>query len=168
MEKVQKTETCWLWTGATGQWGYGLIRPDGGGKKIATHRLSYELHYGPIPDGLWCLHRCDTPACVRPEHLFLGTGKDNTQDMVDKGRHWMHTHPEKVLRGDQVWTRRFPERVPRGAAHNQAKLTDDDVRAIRQLYKPGSIKHQDLAEQFGVSRSLISMILARKIWTHLP
>src|SRR5262245_56294238 len=82
--KVQKTETCWLWTGAKTR-GYGAINIDH--HAVLAHRVSYELHIGPIPDGLYVLHRCDVHACVRPDHLFLGTHLDNIQDMVLKKRH---------------------------------------------------------------------------------
>lgn len=82
--KVQKTDTCWLWTGVIGAHGYGVF----GGKKTRgrAHRLMWERVNGPIPDGLNVCHRCDNPPCVNPAHLFLGTVKDNAQDMMRKGR----------------------------------------------------------------------------------
>lgn len=89
---VKKTETCWLWikanNGGDGRTHiYGVMgRGRRGEGLIRTHRYSWELHNGPIPEGLCVLHRCDEPLCIRPDHLFLGTLKDNTQDMVTKGR----------------------------------------------------------------------------------
>lgn len=89
---VKKTETCWIWTrannGGDGRTHiYGVMsRGRRGEGLIRTHRYSWELHNGSIPEGLCALHRCDEPLCVRPDHLFLGTLKDNTQDMVTKGR----------------------------------------------------------------------------------
>ena len=82
---VEKTEGCWLWTGAKTGGGYGYIRRSGK-EKMSAHRASWEMHNGPVPEGLWVLHRCDTPACVRPDHLFVGTRADNMRDAHEKGR----------------------------------------------------------------------------------
>jgi len=75
---------CWIWMGSTTQKGYGDIKYDK--KHHRAHRLSYELHNGAIEDGLMVCHSCDTPSCINPEHLFMGTAQDNTDDMVKKGR----------------------------------------------------------------------------------
>jgi hypothetical protein len=99
---VEKTDDgCWEWTARCipvpnhpDQRGHGQIRIDG--KAVLTHRFSWELHNGPIPDGLLVLHRCDNRPCVRPDHLFLGTHKDNTLDAMSKGR--MVLHPENLAR----------------------------------------------------------------------
>jgi hypothetical protein len=90
-KKVNKTENCWIWTGGgMGGWGehkYGCI---GNGRRgtgsTFAHRFSWTIHYGTIPDGMDVLHKCDNTLCVNPEHLFLGTQKDNSKDMVKKGR----------------------------------------------------------------------------------
>lgn len=76
---------CWLWIGGVASKGYGRFNI-GNREQVQAHRFSWELHYGKIPDGLWALHRCDNPPCVNPEHLFLGTCRDNHQDMIQKGR----------------------------------------------------------------------------------
>jgi hypothetical protein len=85
--KVQKSDGCWLWTAAARKNGYGIFaerRPRS--RTYSAHRLSYELTFGPISSGLSVLHRCDNRRCVRPDHLFLGTARENTQDMIAKGR----------------------------------------------------------------------------------
>ena len=83
-ERVDRSGDCWLWTGAITGVGYGHIYADG--RLAYTHRLAYELTYGPIPEGLFVCHHCDNPPCCRPEHLFLGTAQDNQSDMAAKGR----------------------------------------------------------------------------------
>ena len=84
---VEKGPGCWTWTGAKGQEGYGkfsVLIPRL--HQIRAHRFSYELHFGPLPAGMQVCHHCDTPSCVRPDHLFVGTQLDNMRDMVAKGR----------------------------------------------------------------------------------
>jgi hypothetical protein len=83
--KVDKTPTCWLWRGAKSR-GYGRFKVDTV-HAPRVHRIVWELTHGPIPTGLSVLHRCDTPACVNPAHLFLGTQRDNVYDAIEKGRH---------------------------------------------------------------------------------
>ena len=82
--KVRKGDGCWLWTGARINDGYGLLKRSG--KTILAHRFSYELAHGPVPAGLVVMHKCDTPACVRPDHLKPGTNLENSRDMAAKGR----------------------------------------------------------------------------------
>lgn len=97
--KVAKGDGCWLWTGATHRNGYGSFKLRGG-RQVRAHRFSWELARGPVPDGLSVLHRCDNRRCVRPEHLFVGTQRENLSDMVAKGRsatcgpRWHHTASE--------------------------------------------------------------------------
>lgn len=87
--KVEKTDDCWLWVGSKTKTGYGKLW-DGidrtGSGTIDAHRLSWILHFGPIPEEMYVCHRCDVKVCVRPDHLFLGTPKQNTADMFLKGR----------------------------------------------------------------------------------
>jgi hypothetical protein len=83
--KINKTDTCWFWLGALrGKSGYGAIKIEG--KVVDTHRFSYSLHYGEIPKGMLICHTCDNKTCVNPNHLFLGTFKDNFEDAKTKKR----------------------------------------------------------------------------------
>lgn len=86
--KVAQAEGCWLWLGAKGRRGYGYLHRGGKTDRhpIRAHRASWEIHFGAIPAGLWVLHKCDNPPCVNPNHLFLGTRKDNMDDCASKGR----------------------------------------------------------------------------------
>ncbi len=88
---INEDTDCWEWQNATNNIGYGMFRWKTG-KMRTAHRASYELHIGPIPDGLVVCHKCDNPKCVNPEHLWVGTMKDNHDDMVSKGRH--HIRPK--------------------------------------------------------------------------
>ena len=85
--KVKKTDSCWLWTGSRqGKYGYLHQGSHSVRSPIRPHRFSWEIHFGKIPEGLWVLHHCDVPLCVRPDHLFLGDRKANMLDAARKGR----------------------------------------------------------------------------------
>jgi hypothetical protein len=89
--RIKKLESgCWEWLGAKDELGYGIIKVDG--KTMATHRLSYALTNGFIPNGLLVLHKCDNPSCCNPDHLFVGTQLDNVWDSINKGRHITFGH----------------------------------------------------------------------------
>jgi hypothetical protein len=83
---VPELGPCWVWIGSPDKHGYGLLFVAFPHRYVPAHRVSYELNVGPIPEGLFVLHRCDNPPCVRPDHLFLGTKSDNSRDMHQKGR----------------------------------------------------------------------------------
>ena len=145
--RVLKTDDCWIWTGPVSNSGYGVVMFQR--KNYLVHRLSYELHFGPIPDDMWVLHRCDNPICVRPDHLFLGTPQDNTSDMIAKNRRISPTPNPK-----------------RGQEHPMAKLTGIQVDKIRSLYATGQYKQANLARRYGVTRTTICDILHGRIWKH--
>jgi HNH endonuclease len=163
---VRKTEGCWLWTGPTNG-RYGRV-----GRRTYAHRVSYELEHGPIPDGLFVMHNCDTPLCVRPDHLRVGTAKENTQDAVAKRRmatgerHGTKTHPETVARGARHGTKTHPERINRGEDRPQSKLTEEDVRQIRQLAALGETRAL-LARRYGVTSTVIRRIAEGTSWRHV-
>jgi hypothetical protein len=152
--KVEKSPECWIWTACVGQFGYGKFGV--AGSTVAAHRYSYELAYGPVPEGLCVLHRCDNRRCVRPEHLFLGTRADNTADMVAK---------QRAACGNRHGSRTQPQRTARGERVAGCKLTAENVR---QIFLRGATEFQaDLAAEFSVSQSAISAILTRKRWLHV-
>lgn len=144
-KKVEKTDSCWLWTGGSDCNGYGRMgvgRSDEG--TILAHRFSYELHRGPIAGNLFVCHRCDNPQCVNPNHLFLGTALDNVQDMIAKSR---NAHGEKA-----PWS----------------KLTETQVTEIRQRYAAGGITQKALAKEYGLIQTTVGEIVRRVIWKHVP
>lgn len=143
--KVVKADGCWLWTGSKTKQGYGRLQAGGkGSATISAHRLSYEIHHGDIPDGLVVMHKCDCPSCVNPDHLTVGTHKDNTADMIRKGR--------------QVIAPALGEANPR------SKLTADMVRYIRANPHRG---HKDLADEFGLSPNAVRGVRIGRTWTHI-
>lgn len=131
---------CLIWLGSTNTGGYGEI--DYNGHTLKTHRATWELEKGPIPEGLCVLHKCDNPPCRNIEHLFIGTRANNVEDMVRKNRH----------------------SAPRGEAHADAKLTEADIRKIRSLYATGRYRQVDLAERFGCIQAHISRIVRKANW----
>jgi hypothetical protein len=146
---VEKTDSCWLWTGkSVDRAGYGKLSTGGKGSphKMA-HRISYELHKGEIPDGLVVMHSCDNPKCVNPEHLSVGTHKQNTHDAVAKGRMVCN----------------LPVGGMHGRANPNAKLNDNAVRQIRA----STVKASDLAAKYGVSKTVINMVRRRETWRHI-
>ena len=143
-----QSDKCWEWKGARFDppWDYGMIAngtlPSGKPKMVGAHRISWELHNGPIPGGMRVCHTCDNPPCVNPAHLFLGTAKDNTQDMVKKGR----CNPAVGERG------------------GFAKLTWEGVRELRRRYATEHISHTRLARELGLAQGTVSAILRGEAW----
>lgn len=142
--KVSKSDSdqCWLWTAGLKR-GYGRIKVKG--KDELAHRFSWKLHFGDIQNNLWVLHHCDNPLCCNPAHLFLGTNQDNVDDRESKHRN----------------------QPSRGEEHYNHRLSTKDVLEICEKYRKGVVTHQSLANEHGVSRSLITQILLGKRWRHL-
>lgn len=145
---------CWIWTRSRTNQGYGAFKRAGSRKPQLGHRISWEIHRGLIPDGLLVLHKCDRPACVNPDHLFLGSFKDNTQDMVSKNRH-----------SAKYWPRP-PERVARGNAIPLAKLNPGLVLEIRAAFATGE-SMRSIGRRVGVTHESIRKVVRGKSWTHV-
>lgn len=132
---------CWLWIGSRDAGGYGRLHV--AGTPMLASRASYIVHFGTIPAGQSVLHKCDTPQCVNPFHLFLGTQADNIRDMHEKGR--------ALKRG------------MKGTEHHKAKLDEAAVRAIRA--SPDS--DAQIAKAHGLARATIYAIRKRRSWAHI-
>lgn len=132
---------CWKWTGGFLRNGYGQVRI--AKKTRLTHRVSYELFIGPIPEGICVCHKCDNRWCVRPDCFFLGTRHENMGDCAKKGR---SSH---------------------GSAHPNAVFSELDVLQIRAAHSAGGVTHKGLAKEYGVHLITIGRILRRERWKHI-
>lgn len=149
-EKVRVGDGCWAWTASM------LGRDYGGfwkaGRMHAAQRVAWELARGPVPAGLFVLHSCTNPLCVRPSHLLLGTQTDSMRMKVARGRHrYVQAPLERRICGERQW---------------RAKLTVDAVRRIREQAGLGR-RHVDIATDFGVRRPTVSKIVRRGAWAHV-
>jgi len=141
----RKEDECWEWQGRrlnhedAPDYDYGVIYEGGidGGRAILTHRVSWQLHNGPIPKGLYVCHSCDNPSCVNPAHLFLGTQFDNMRDMSKKERGW------------------------------HRKLTGEQVKEIHQRWRSEKISKSQLACEYGITNSTLLSLLSGQSWHHL-
>jgi len=140
--EFQRDTKCWIWTASTAGKGYGQIKIPGTRKQIYAHRLSYLIHCGEIPKGMHVCRVCDTPKCVKPTHLFLGSCEENLQDMKVKDRHL------------------------KGVKNKRAKLTDEKVMRIHSLSKEG-LSQGKIAEIFQISQGQVWRILKGKRWEHI-
>ena len=131
---------CWIWIGCyTCATGYGRIKIDG--KHTLSHRASYEMYIGPIPKNLHCLHSCDTPECVNPDHLFLGTHQDNMADRDAKGR----------------------GNAPNGEKCGASKLTES--QALEIFHAKGT--NQEIADHYGITSANVGYIKRKVTWKHI-
>jgi len=137
-QKVHKTDRCWLWIGGKFGSGYGAFN-DRNRKPQGAHRISWLFHFGEIPSGLLVCHHCDNPICVRPDHLFVGTEKDNQVDRVRKGRGGI------------------------GERNGNSKLTTEKVKLMRQKLAAGATTTM-VAKEFGVSQEMASYIRLNRYW----
>ena len=130
---------CWLWTGPHYPDGYGRLWVNG--KHSLAHRLQWERFNGPIPKGMLICHHCDTPPCINPDHLFLGTHTDNMRDAARKGRQ------------KNQW----------GEKNSNAIFTEDQIRAIRNDNRIARL----IASEYGAAEITISQIKSRHRWPHV-
>ena len=137
---IRNNDECWSWQGYISPFGYGLFYVDGQFK--LAHRLTWMLVYGQITKPC-VLHKCDNRPCCNPAHLFLGTRTDNHKDMMHKGRNKPAPIKNKY----------------------RAVLTDEQVKAIRQDYRPRVVSQRALAHKYGVTQANIYYILAGKTWS---
>lgn len=135
---------CHLWTGAVNKFGYGKLSV-GGNKWEFAHRISYKLHKGEIPEDMCVLHTCDNPACVNPEHLYLGDYKQNANDRETRNR------------GNHAI----------GTRHGRCKLTPDKVREMRQTYNAHKFSFRQLGKIYGVDGKTAGDIVRNKLWQSL-
>jgi hypothetical protein len=143
-EKIERIPEsgCWIWMGSVAYREYGIISYQG--KRYKVHRLMWELHNNKkIPEGMEALHRCDTPPCMNPDHIFIGTKKDNMQDCIKKGR--------------------FKRPFFQGENHKNSKLKNDQI--IKILSDKDSFRA--IAKKYGVASSTISAIKCRQTWKHV-
>lgn len=172
--RIGLPDECWEWQACRKRYGYGELKA--GERNDKAHRVAYRLTYGPIPDGLWVLHRCDNPPCCNSRHLFLGDSAANVEDRHRKGRDgWAagdangsRKFPERRPRGDGHWSRLRPERLNRGEAHPSAKLTVVQVQTIRARYAAGGVTRRALAREYGVSFQALSALVQRQTWKDVP
>jgi hypothetical protein len=140
-KNVKVYGACWVWQGArNGRYGWVSFR----GIRDRAHRIFYRAFRGPIPKDTYVCHKCDRPTCVNPNHLFLGTQKDNMRDMVLKGR--------------------SDSKKKRGELNGRAVLNKKQVLAIRKSLKT----HAELAREFGVGATTIMRIRQKNLWNHVP
>jgi hypothetical protein len=137
---------CWVWTASCYPKGYGQFQMGTArqSQMRLAHRISYQLYVDRIPEGIQVCHTCDNRRCVNPEHLFLGTQKDNIQDAMSKGR-MILPEPKK------------------GELNNANKLTVDQVKLIRE----SADSQRAVARQFGISQRQVGNILHRRQWSHV-
>ena len=147
VEKPAENE-CWNWKSSIDKTGYGLFRING--KTTFAHRASYALFVGAIPHEMFVCHKCDNRKCVNPNHLFLGTPKDNAQDCSRKKRNIAQTNPEKIRRGE---------------SHPNTELTEEIILNIVEDYKSGNYTYKNLEIKY--KTKAISHILQGNTWNHI-
>ena len=136
---IDSGTNCWEWTGPVmSGTGYGNAHING--RAVSPHRYVYESYYGAIPSGKLVCHECDNRLCCNPSHLFLGSHKDNTRDAISK------------------------DRLAKGERHGRAKLKESDILSIRDIWNNGNYGEREIGEMFGITQSMVSMIIHKRKW----
>lgn len=161
---------CHLWASRRDRYGYGTFNIRY--RRMSAHRVAWEMRNGPIAHGLCVCHKCDTPACVNPDHLFLGTPADNNAYMRRKGRGTIPSNPLNIRGkqvgpvrcfGDRNGMRTTPSARPRGERNGSAKLTSQDVSEMRARRGEGATLCA-LARDFGVHVNTVCKITRGASW----
>jgi hypothetical protein len=149
MERFAPDGDCWRWTGSISGKGYGQAHVFGRANSIRAHRLSYLVFRGSIPAGLYVCHKCDNPSCINPDHLFVGTPRDNVMDAVRKGRQ----KPKHFF----------------GENHGCAKLSEKTIRSIFDLKPASGTTHgaARTARRFQITTAHVQNIWKGVVWKHL-
>lgn len=153
--------SCWNWCASFVQVGYGHFGRDNR-KTELSHRMAMILSGHEIPGGMFVCHKCDNKKCCNPNHLFIGTPKDNVVDMFSKGRQQSYLN---LSRGNDHYSRKNPKALARGSRHGNSKLTDSLVREIRERSKSESIR--SIAASIGMSATPVHQAIKRKTWSHV-
>lgn len=143
MDKVEKVNGCWLFRGCLNSWGYGQVRIQG--RTLGAHKVMFELENGKIPKGKQANHTCHVCNCINPQHIYVGTQKENVRDMIEAGR-------SNYAVGERI---------------GQAKLNGKDIIKIRGLIAAGLATKKGLARTYKVHRATIQAIVKRTTWKHI-
>ncbi|MEN6512251.1 MAG: HNH endonuclease [Chloroherpetonaceae bacterium] len=191
IKKTKNENGCWIWKAQIFPTGYGSFYLNG--KSILAHRASYLLFKGEIPNGMCICHKCDNPSCVNPDHLFLGTHKDNALDRSSKGRHGQtpkisHIEMEEVFNLYQngysqrelakkynlsqrsifrYIRKKIPSKSLKGEGNNKTNLSNQDVINIRNMYVPYRMSCQKIANKYGLHVGTVDRIIRRETWAHV-
>lgn len=158
MNNIKDVEGCWEWQRTISKMGYGKTRYLG--KDETTHRVSFMVFKGEIPEGMNVCHSCDNRKCCNPDHLWIGTTKDNVQDCIRKGRRKLGS-----TKGYRYLYRK-KNMNKKGENHHINKLKDNDVLEIRIMIENGN-KNKEIANRYDVDASVVSKIKNRKAWSHI-
>lgn len=155
---IMGPQECWTWLSSKSGGRYGAFTANN--RHYQSHRVSYSIKNGAIPEGKVICHTCDNPLCVNPEHLFMGTQLDNVTDMMNKNR-------QRLTFGGEGGRLKQVQNTARGSENHLSKLNEESVLSIRREYVRRVVTHKMLASKYGVTTENIKMILKRKTWKHV-